>query len=330
MAAKGCNDIKRQECKAQGKVCNPKTGLCKVSEAAKKAAKGKGKGPARPVLRRTPSIVGTQTAVSAIIKNVGTSTAMSLAKGKSGRLGAGMASMVSMVKDRAGRSARATHSGAGKHYGARKAHTHAKATHAAIARGGACTKTCPAKRPVLSKLSCKCYAAKSAAARKTGGVCLPRVGSDGRAYETVLKKGTYSHGKHAGKSFHRCVKAGSSTAKAALHTQGCPSGKVLVQAPRKVPQWTGPKGSRRRLTGAGATKTVMTSRCIFPRGTRHDAIKDCPMDKVLAQMPGGKRCVKRSTAAKKGYSVVRAGTLPVKTYRVSRRRGVAMSMGRRA
>lgn len=323
-----CTQSVKDQCKRQGKVCNPKTGKCKVSEkakAAQKSAPRRGRSPSRG---RSPTPVGTQTAVSAIIKNVGTSTAVSLAKGKSKRLGAGMASMVSMVKERAGRSTRAVHSGAGKHYGARKAHTHAKETHR-VAAGKTCTKTCPAKRPVLSKLSCRCYAPKSAAARKAG-VCLPRVGKDGRRYETVLKKGTYGPGsKMQGKTYHRCVKAGSSTAKAALHTQGCPSGKVLVQAPRKVPQWTGPKGSRRRLTGPGATKTVMTQRCIFPRGSKHDSIKDCPMDKVLAQMRGGKRCVKRSTATAKGYPVVRAGTLPIKTFRVSRR-GVAMSMGRRA
>jgi hypothetical protein len=173
----------------------------------------------------------------------------------------------------------------------------------------ACTKPCPANK-VRNPKSCRCVKAGGDAARKLG-ICTPRIDAHGRKYETVLVTGTYKSGARRGKAFSRCVKAGGGAARDALGAKGCPVGKVLKSYTARVP------------TPGGGMRSVRASRCIKATG----ALKDCPANQVVVSVrasgvaPNGrpwaknvKRCVTKATAAKKGYNVVKQGTLPVRKY----------------
>lgn len=173
---------------------------------------------------------------------------------------------------------------------------------------GECVPCQNPRRPIQDKATCKCYAEGSDAARRAG-ICLPRTGTrNGRpyTYETVPvpnKRGGIS-----------CVKAGGSKAKATLGgVKACPEGKVLKKYRTRVP------------TGDGMMRAVEATRCVKAVG----AMKDCPTNQVVALVPhpregDQRRCVLPATASKKGYRVLKAGTLPERVYSVRR---PAMSPG---
>lgn len=280
--------------------------------------KGKGKrvasrsasrsGPSR---RRYASPIPTSLAVDAIMANVGSQTEASLvSKSRSSKLGAGLPTLVSMTKSKAstmsGMAPRKRRQTRTRKPAARRNGQGYKVNWSGSGLpsvgGGGCVKTCPPKRPVLHKETCKCYANGSAALRKMG-VCTPRVNKQGKVIETVY---AFVDGKH------RCLKAGGSTAKAKLSGKdSCPVGKVLKRYTAMVPQ---------KVNGVWTQVARPATRCVKAVGE----FKDCPVNQVLVQVPGrgalaGKsktqRCVLPKTAAKKGYEVVRRGTLPIKEYR---------------
>lgn len=260
-----CTAEKRAQCASEGKVCNPQTGRCKIAEKDKKkkqpaAAKkaGGGKGKGKKV---SDSMVA-----AAVIANVGTETGFSLMRGKSKKLGAGMGTMIQETK----KKLRATSS--------------KKKT---AADGGCDKKICTRKRPVLH--GCRCYTEGSAALRKKG-VCTPKVSP---------KTGKLQHYVHVySKGAHRCVKAGGATAKELLGEAGCPPGKILSTATRRVP------------TPDGRMVQRQTSRCVFPRGG-YAEFKECHVGKVLVQMPDySYRCLLPKTAAAQGYKVLKQGVVP--------------------
>ena len=290
-------------------------------------------------------------AADAIMGVVGSQTAASLMSGRrSQKLGAGMATMVSMTKKKARkmstyskaptrrtgasasnlllerqfmptsmdqrvtRVAKRSQKGGGGYHNRRVnwSGTGLPGRRRMTSAGGAARKRTTAKRTT-----------KRTAAEK---VCRPVVGKDGKAHQTVLKVGTYQTGKRRGLPYHRCVKAGGQAAKEVLGIKGCPTGQTLKTYTTRVPV--------SRQKGDTRMRQVKAQRCIKAVG----AIKNCPANQVIIQYrqkgrvgPRGqtkeyntvaKKCVLPSTAAKKGYQVLGVGTLPVR-----RSPRLAMSMG---
>lgn len=329
----GCDAPKRAQCKAQGLIC--KKGRCQRSAADKKL---KAKGGVRKATAR-PS---TSMVAGAVLANVGSPTAVSLTtKRRSAKLGAGMETMVAMTRGhmspkhmspkhmsskRRGRQTKTGPKGertlrGGGGYGNRMVNWSKdglpgrRMKPAQRTSSGECAKPCAnPKRPVQDKKTCKCYAEGSAAARQAG-ICLPRTGTrNGKpyTYETVPMKN-----KRGGIS---CVKAGGSTAKEALGAKACPPGQVIKPYTTRVPVL-----DRETGTWTGQLRSVSATRCVKAVGDR----KDCPTNQVLAVVPHAregpqKRCVLAATAAKKGYQVLKTGSLPQRAYRVHR---PAMSPG---
>jgi len=163
-------------------------------------------------------------------------------------------------------------------------------------------KPCPPEKPYRSAKTGKCYAGATAAGRQAG-VCPPKMDRTGKMAEYVA---AMVGGKH------RCLKAGSATAKKVLGEKGCPVGKVLVNVKSKLP----------------SGQVVDAKRCVAPRG-EYAAKKQCPVGQVLAETtrtgktPAGKTwekrvrvCVTAETAKKKGYKTVSEGTI-VKPFKTS-------------
>lgn len=166
-------------------------------------------------------------------------------------------------------------------------------------------KPCPPEKPYRSAKTGKCYAGATAAGRQAG-VCPPKKDRTGKMAEYVA---AVVGGKH------RCLKAGSATAKKILGEKGCPAGKVLVNIKSKLP----------------SGKVVDAKRCVAPRG-EHAGKKQCPVGQVLAETtrtgktPAGKTwekrvrvCVTPETAQKKGYKIVSEGTI-VKPFTVHKKK----------
>lgn len=314
----GCTESRKAECRAQGKVCNPKSGRCKVPEAAKTASKGKKRAGSRPSTPRSgkrsrAASPGTSLVQGAILEQVGTPTAMSLQlKRRSSKLDAGMPTLVDMTRAKLrkvparGRKMPARRRGVKPSTRKLESQRMTVAMERAVRWAsrirkpglvGACKPCTNPKRPVQHKETCRCYAAGSAALRKQG-VCAPKTVT--RRGKTITEH--YVHAVVAGK--HRCLKAGGQKAKQVLGAAGCPPGKVLKTVKRRNPR-----------TGA----LVNGQQCVKAVG----AYKDCPANQVIVSVRASgvvagrpwsrtvQRCVTAKTAAKKGYNVVRAGTLPV-------------------
>lgn len=357
----GCTESKKAECRAQGKVCNQKSGRCK--EPAKKS-----KGPAM-----SPS---TSLVQAAVVEAASPGVASSLmSKGYSSGLGGvGMTTLTKQtkkeVKKMSGRSRarygpdglevnwsapgvyrRAPAGSKKRASSSRKGRRPSRASGMMTANGvranwsgsglpsgsrAQCSKPCAKTKSGTARfrngVSCKCLAVGGDAARLRGE-CAPRTGTrNGTAYtyETVPMPYTMPDGRRSVK----CVKAGGSAAKQALGQKGCPAGKVIDVSRKEVPVMV--KG---KFTGQ--FKEVTSRRCVKAgaAGTQ----KNCPINQVVVsvlsagqtpptkQNPNGKpwtkrvqKCVTPKTAAKKGYSVIRAGTLPIRPKRTR----VAMSPGR--
>ena len=180
--------------------------------------------------------------------------------------------------------------------------------------GSACGPSSRTRRPrVRDPVTCKCMVLDGQAARKAVG-CAPRMGKNGKMYETVAVK--------SASGSIRCIKAGGATAKKALGQKACPAGKTLKTYRTTVP------------TANGGRRSVNATRCVKAVGED----KDCPANQVLV-MANGKgvtknkrvqRCVLPETAAKKGLQIVRRGTLPIrpKITQVTAQGRPAMSLGR--
>lgn len=347
-----CTEARKAECKSQGLVCNPKTGKCKKSETQKRKEKKAGR--AAPVPSTTDLAAG-------VLGVVGSETAASLVtKPKSDKLGAGMETMVSLTRKKmrkvrgspglrvnwsgdgipisAKRRSRSMGGGGhrnmrvnwsgpglpGRHMSSRRTHS-TRASHATKAHCGApCAPTRKGTPRVRSTTPpCKCLVPHQKAAR-AAGICTPRRGRDGKVYETVpvLRNGRT-----------RCVKAGGKVAKDHAGPRACPSGKTLITYTTRVPT------SRR--PGA-PTRTVTAQRCVKAVGQH----KDCPANQVIVSVrqtgqirgrPYSKmvqRCVRKATFDKdqsrngpKRFTLVRAGSLPVKAFRAPQKTAVAYQHG---
>lgn len=272
-------------------------------------------------------------AADAIMGVVGSQTAASLMSGRrSKKLGAGMATMVSMTKKKA-RQMSGTKMPTRRTNGSASTLLAERQFMPTIMDSRITALTRPKRVRKPSTMSGR--KRRMSAAKKKDTVCRPKMGKDGTLYQTVMKTGTYQTGKRQGRPYNRCVKAGGQAAKDAMGIRGCPVGQVLKTYTTRVPV------SRRK--GDTRMKTVQAQRCIKAVG----AIKNCPSNQVIVQYrqtgrvgPAGqkrsydtlaKKCVLPATAAKKGYVVLGAGTLPVRSVprkpAAPRRPRVAMSMG---
>lgn len=291
-------------------------------------------------------------AADAIMGVVGSQTAASLMSGRrSKKLGAGMATMVSMTKKKARQMSgtkmptRRTNGSSSTLLAERQfMPTVMDSRITALTRpkrggGGGRNRrvnwSSSGLPRVYSKPSTMSGRKRRMSAAAKDKVCRPKMGKDGTLYQTVMKTGTYQTGKRQGRPYSRCVKAGGQSAKDAMGIRGCPVGQVLKTYTTRVPV------SRRK--GDTRMKTVQAQRCIKAVG----AIKNCPSNQVIVQYrqtgrvgPAGqkrsydtlaKKCVLPATAAKRGYVVLGAGTLPVRSVprkpAAPRRPRVAMSMG---
>lgn len=210
----GCTEAKKAECRATGRVCNPKSGQCKIAESdKKKKSSGRKSSGRKSAGRKTGGkrVIPTSLVAQAVMANVGTATMGSLQKGRSRKLGAGMGTMIEKTRRAAG---------------------------AASGGSGGC-KPCPATRPIQDKATCKCYKEGSAAGRKAG-ICPPKM-VKGRIVHYVYA--TTPSGQQ------RCLKAGGPTAKALLGKAACPPGKVMVRYQARVPASKMP-GSRMKAVTA--------------------------------------------------------------------------------
>ena len=198
--------------------------------------------------------------------------------------------------------------------------------------------TNPAK-PYRSQVApFRCLKHGSVAARKQG-ICPPRTDKSGRLRQyvsvTVPGRSPYT-GNIVQKK--RCVVAGGRLAKAAHVGTGCPAGKIQALVTKRVPTWIYERDAdgfmhktpRTNANGKQVVRTVVTSQCVRPRG-KHAGKKVCPVGKVLASKrqrgttPSGgsynrqvTRCVKASTAARTGYTIIKAGHLAGPAYKRSK------------
>lgn len=341
----GCTESKKAVCRAQGKVCNPKSGRCK--EAAKSVAAKKTKKAARPAMSPSTSLVQ-----GAVLDAASPGVARSLmSKGYSAGLGGvGMDTLTEQTKKEVKKMAgpkpckagtvRNPQTGRCKATAAkpRKARTTRKAPRAVggainwsgagvmstrriksatskAACGTACGPSARTRAPrIRDPETCKCLVVGGQAARKVVG-CEPRMGKNGKFYETVAVK--------SASGSIRCVKAGGQAAKRDLGgAKACPAGKTLKTYTTTVP------------TADGGRRQVQATRCVKPTGT----MKDCPANQVLVSVPGKgmargydvRRCVLPKTAEKKGFAVIKKGTMPVrhKVTQVTAQGRLAMSLGR--
>ena len=194
---------------------------------------------------------------------------------------------------------------------------------------------CPPSKPYRSQVApYRCLKHGSVAARKQG-ICPPRTDKSGRTrhYVSVTVPG---RGNSAPKK--RCVVAGGRLAKAAHAGTGCPPGKVQALVSKRVPTWIYErradglmyKTPKTNASGKQIVRTVVTSQCVRTRG-KHAGKKVCTRGKVLASKhysgttpTGGSydrqvtRCVKPSTAAKTGWTIIRTGHLAKSAYKRSK------------
>jgi hypothetical protein len=300
----GCTEEKRAICKAEGKVCNPRTGRCKVAEADKKASKkastGKGKKAAVP---------SSSLAVGALMAQMGTQTNISmLEKGRSDKLGAGMDTMVEMVKAKvvkSGKKSGGKKKSGSKKSGGKKKSGSKKSGSKGGSKGSKCGAPCALSKTGMIRVRttsppCRCLVPNGRAARAEG-IC---------PAGKVAVTGVYKSGSRAGLQYTRCIKQGGSTAKRMLGQEGCPPGKVLKEY-------------------VSASGMVTARRCV--KASARSGQKNCPANQVIVEVrQSGRtpvlkstrksynydrmvlRCVLPKTAAMKGYRVVGQGTLPVK------------------
>ena len=208
-------------------------------------------------------------------------------------------------------------------------------------------KPCPPSKPYRSQVApFRCLKHGSVAARKQG-ICPPRTDKSGRLRQyvsvTVPGRSPYT-GNIVQKK--RCVVAGGRLAKAAHVGTGCPKGKVQALVTKRVPTWIYErrangktyKTPKTNASGKQVVRTVVTSQCVWPRGkhlynSAGNPKKMCPVGKVLASKrqsgttPTGSynrqvvRCVKPSTAARPGYTILKTGHLPGPAYKRSKGAG---------
>lgn len=320
----GCTESKKAECRAEGKVCNPKTGRCKVpakkASAAKKSPKRKSPkraSPKRSPSRRSRSPVrspSTSLVAGAVLEAAPPRVQGSLMrKGRSRTLGgATMGELVDQTKKQVKKMRypqyRKKKSNLMRVNWSASGIPSEKRPYKQRMQG--CEGPCPTTKkgvkrvrvPNPKKGGCKCMSIDSRNARAAGICPMRKDRRTGQMVQTVAIKS-----KKDGAI--RCVKAGGAAAKkAALGDRACPEGKYLKTYQARVPLGKGKTG----------TRIVTAKRCVKAVG----ANKDCPSTQVLVEVMGKgvaagrmiRRCVTPKTAAAKGYRIVARGTLPARRY----------------
>lgn len=255
-------------CRQEGKVCDRTTGRCRVAKGGKK--------------KQNPS---TSLVAGAVMGAVGSQTAASLASGrKSKKLGAGMATMVSLTRRKL--------------------------------PGGSVS---PSDRLLYKQFQSRELDRHFKGITKVRGqkVCAPRKGKDGTVYETVPKTGVYATGKLAGQQYTRCVKAGGAAAKEKRSDKACGAGQVLIRYTTTVPnKETGGKrvvDATRCVKAQGKHKDCFTDQVLV----RAMASGRTPQGKAWSKMV--QKCMDPKAAAQRAYPVVRQGTLERPYLRVTKK-----------